>query len=721
LTEGAALPATRLAWDLCVAGRFDEAEDMLREVLSRTPDVVAQTLLAKVYLQRGDAGRALQTAGAALASDPTNTDALYTQGRAHRLLGELPAAEACYRRALELAPDHPDVLTSLGVLLRADGRTEEATACYARALEVNPQHAAAAHNLRQARAVRATELRRLADTALAARRPHDALRALAHALNLAPQDAALHLAAGKLHCASGRPQIGLQHVEAAARLAPASVEAHEIARRICTAAGLYERALHYSERLQTLAPSPDLTVACHLLLPSIQESRHAIRETRERYRRGLDAALAADEPLTVPTPIQSDIPFFIASHPSFYLAYHGENNRELHSRLASMYLKRIPGLAMTAAHCRRPGRRPGRLRIGFISRFLRNHSIGRTTRGLIERLSREHFEVHALRIMPSGEDEVTRVIRAAADRTYDLDPDLERAREEIAALELDVLFYQDIGMEQTSYFLAFARLAKVQCVSYGHPDTTGIPNMDYFVSNDLYEPPGAQEHYSEKLVQLHDLPTLAYYYKPAGPARAPARGRWGFNVDQHLYVCPQTLYKLHPDFDPLMSGILTRDPRAVIVLIEGAFAGFGENLRRRFQSSLAAVAERVRFMPALDYPEFLDLLTVADVVLDTVHFNGMNTSLEAFARGTPVVTWPGTMQRGRHTLAMYRKMRINDAIATDADHYVDIAIKIGTDPGYAQALRQRILERNHVLFEDPRVVEEFEHFFADAVAHADHA
>jgi tetratricopeptide (TPR) repeat protein len=62
---------------------------------------------------------------------------------------------------------------------------------------------------------------------------------------------------------------------------------------------------------------------------------------------------------------------------------------------------------------------------------------------------------------------------------------LERAHTQLGALELDVLFYQDIGMESVSYFLSFARLASVQCVSFGHPNTTGVPNMDYFISNDL--------------------------------------------------------------------------------------------------------------------------------------------------------------------------------------------------------------------------------------------
>jgi predicted O-linked N-acetylglucosamine transferase (SPINDLY family) len=100
-------------------------------------------------------------------------------------------------------------------------------------------------------------------------------------------------------------------------------------------------------------------------------------------------------------------------------------------------------------------------------------------------------------------------------------------------------------------------------------------------------------------------------------------------------------------------------------------------------------------------------------VLDTPHFNGMNSSLQAFAVGAPVVTLPGRLQRGRHTQAMYRKMALEECIATDAEHYIDIAVALGTDRNYAHSLRERILARKHVLFEDPRVIAEFERFFLE--------
>src|SRR5207249_4355624 len=105
----------------------------------------------------------------------------------------------------------------------------------------------------------------------------------------------------------------------------------------------------------------------------------------------------------------------------------------------------------------------------------------------------------------------------------------------------DLLFYADIGMDAISYFLAYARLAPVQCVTWGHPVTTGIPNVDAFLSADVLEPPGAEAHYSERLVRLGRLPT--WYECPIVPAEPAGRAALGLPADATLYVCPQSLFK----------------------------------------------------------------------------------------------------------------------------------------------------------------------------------
>jgi protein O-GlcNAc transferase len=542
------------------------------------------------------------------------------------------------------------------------------------------------------------------------RRFAESLAAHEEALRLAPDSMVIRLSAARLAHSLELQEVSLRHYEDAVRVDPRCYEAVEAARRICVGAGFAERALKYASMARALNPSPAADLSTTLLVPSIASSLDAIREARERYEHGLDAMLA--EPPHLEWPDGS------LGVSAFFLAYHGLNDRELQIKTARLFLAAIPGLAFTAPHCAGARRSGAKIRIGFISRFFAAHSIFSTSVGLIEQLSRERFEVVALRVTPSRDDEATSRIRAAADRTVDLDPDVYRARSQIAALELDILFYQDIGMEPISYFLAFARLAPVQCVSFGHPNTTGIPTIDYFISNDLFEPPQPHAHYSERLALLRNLPTLAYYYKPKLPPLPAARAAFRLPEEANLYVCPQTLFKLHPDFDAILGGVLGRDPKGLVILIAGQFQEFTDRLRARFARTLSAHADRIVFLPFMGFERFMQLLCVADVILDTLHFNGMNSSLQAFAAGTPVVTLPGEFQRGRHTQAMYRKMGILDCIAADPRQYVDIAVRIATDRAQAQTLRQRILAHNHVLFEDPRVVEEFEKFFVEALGDA---
>ena len=136
---------------------------------------------------------------------------------------------------------------------------------------------------------------------------------------------------------------------------------------------------------------------------------------------------------------------------------------------------------------------------------------------------------------------------------------LPAARQAIAGQRLDVLYYADIGMDPVTYSLAFSRLAPVQCVTWGHPVTTGLDTIDYFISMDAAEPEDAAEHYTETLVRLKAL--SVYYYRPEPPASLKDRAAFGLPEECHLYSCPQTLFKLHPEFDDLLGAILRRDPQ----------------------------------------------------------------------------------------------------------------------------------------------------------------
>ena len=603
---------------------------------------------------------------------------------------EHAAAAEHFGKALALQPRAPEIARNLGATLQILGRTQEAIDCYARFLRLAPGTADIHHNLGNA----------LADSGAHA----EAVASYERALQIEPGRVDVRVHLGRTLDEVGEIDRAGTQYEAAVARDPASFDALRSLAGNYADQGRTEEAEACYTRVLSISAEPALRLQSAMLLPVIPASVADIERSRARFESEVDRLSGNPPPPAAP--------LLQGAATNFYLSYHGLPNRSLHAKVAGLYQRVCPSL-----HWRGPGtRRTGRIRVGFISRFLHDHSIGKTTRGLIAKLDRERFETVAIFVAPLREDETTRLIRARSERSVVVPVNLDAARRKIAALELDVLFYQDIGMEPFTYFLAFSRLAPVQCVSFGHPDTTGIPEIDYFVSNDRFEPEGAQAHYSERLFMLRDLGTLAYYYRAGRPATMRRREQFGFPEGTRLYLCPQVLFKLHPAFDPVLGEILRADPAGRVVLIEGRSRNWARLLRERLTRSFPDVAGRVVFLPPQSAADFSSLIAACDVMLDTPHFNGMNTSLEAFAIGTPVVTMPTALQRGRHTAGMYSKMGLGECVARSSDEYVRIALELGRDPERRRHVATQIAARSGVLFEDPRVVSEFERFFAEAVA-----
>jgi predicted O-linked N-acetylglucosamine transferase (SPINDLY family) len=532
---------------------------------------------------------------------------------------------------------------------------------------------------------------------------------LGEAVALAPHEAVFHQQYGAALQKVGRIAKAEEQFQAACRLRPDVAQYWEDLGIVEQALGETQLALDAYRRANALEPSLARRIKQATVVSPIIGSRASIAAERGNIEAAMDGLLA--EP-----GLSRDDPLQLALWPNFYWAYHGESDRNLQVKAAAMYRHLFPSLDYVAARCREPRRVGPRIRVGLASQFFHNHSIGRTSRGLFAQLSREKLEVTAIFLAPAIDDQFSRFIRQHAEHSLDVPRDLAIARKLIEAVELDVLFYQDIGMDPFSYFLAFSRLAPVQCVSFGHPDTTGVPTIDYYISSDMYEAPGSEAHYSERLFCLRDVGNIAYYYRPERAAQPKVRKDFGLSGDYHLYVCPQNLFKLHPDMDELLAAILRRDSLGRLVMIEGRIEHWSELLRRRWAASMPDLIDRIVFLPRMDSQDLVDLVEASDVMLDTRHFNGYNTSLEAFAVGTPVVTWPGEFQRGRHTCGMYRRMGFTELIAKDAVEYIDLAIRLASDAPYRAACSKEILERSAVLFEDVHVVREFERCFETAVA-----
>ncbi len=120
---------------------------------------------------------------------------------------------------------------------------------------------------------------------------------------------------------------------------------------------------------------------------------------------------------------------------------------------------------------------------------------------------------------------------------------------------------------RTSFALAALRLAPVQCAGWGHPVTTGHSTIDAFFTCAAMEPADAAAHYTERLIRL---PGIGTRYAAPAAARRTHRARDSVcRRARRCFLCPQSLFKIHPDNDALFARVLAAVPTAQLVLFEG--------------------------------------------------------------------------------------------------------------------------------------------------------
>ena len=360
-----------------------------------------------------------------------------------------------------------------------------------------------------------------------------------------------------------------------------------------------------------------------------------------------------------------------------------------------------------------------KIRIGFVSALLRECTVGRYFARWLTDLDREHFEV-CVYSLSAGVDAVTTAIAARADRVHAFgggDALPSAIAPVIRSERLDVLVYPELGMGQATFALASMRLAPRQYAAWGHPVTTGHATIDGFLSCAAMEPEGADAHYTEKLIRLPGIGTRFRRQTLPAPIEREA---YSLPRDATLLLCPQSLFKIHPDNDALFARVLIANPRAMLVLFAGRHPAVTDQFMRRFARCFEqhglAIRERTRVLPQLPHDDYLAVNLACDAMLDTMRWSGGQTSVDALDCGLPVVTLPGAMMRGRQSAGMLSLLGLHELIAADADDYVRIATRLCQDVAWRAGLAASIRERNGMLFDDPAPLDALEEFYREAAS-----
>ena len=503
--------------------RMDEAVDLLEKACQMSPrNHVFLVNLGSVYAANRQFDKAAGRFAQAVAAKPGVAESHYNLANARKDLLQTEDAIKSYRKAITLRANYPAAWNNLGALLLNKGDFQEAQGAILRAVNLKPDYSPAHHNLGSLRYLQGRMTDAICSHLEAIRLNPDYVEAykglsVAYAATadyanteacitklreLAPNDTNILLTYASQLMAWGASARAVQLIKDAIALDNTQSDAWvKLGIMEWDRCNFAESRHAYAEALR-LADSFATRILAATCLSPILSAPNAAKNERVAIENNLDALIAEAGNHLLESPLAS-----MQAGANFFLAYNGFDNRVIQQKFAALYETVIPSLNYTARHCmadsasdKLPVRRR---RVGFFSKFIYNHSVATSFGAVVVALSQNpEFEIFLISDTSHDEGRLSKVFSTYGGAHLQVPRKMEAARHVVASLALDVLVFMDIGMDAFSYFLAFSRLAPVQCVLGGHPETTGIKNVDYFLSPGLAEPADSEEHYSETLVRL---------------------------------------------------------------------------------------------------------------------------------------------------------------------------------------------------------------------------
>jgi predicted O-linked N-acetylglucosamine transferase (SPINDLY family) len=330
------------------------------------------------------------------------------------------------------------------------------------------------------------------------------------------------------------------------------------------------------------------------------------------------------------------------------------------------------------------------LRIGFIASTLENHSVGWLSRWFFHYYNRSEFQVFIYNINQHQNQAFNqKFFRDKADVSYYLNNTPAEIADLIRQDEIDILVDLDSLSLSTTYQVMCHKPAPVTVTWLGW-DTSGCPEIDYFIADPYVLPADAEDYYRSKIWRLPQT----YIAIDGFEIEVPTKRRSDYQIpeDAVVYLCTQKSYKHHPDILRLQMQIIKQVSNSYLMV---QLRANPESLIATYQQLTDEVGismEKLRFIQT-DPDEMTHRanLQLADVVLDTFPYNGATTTLETLWMGVPIVTKVGQAFVARNSYAFMKNVGVTEGIAyTDAE-YVDWGVKLGLDLSLRQQVTGKML------------------------------
>lgn len=320
-----------------------------------------------------------------------------------------------------------------------------------------------------------------------------------------------------------------------------------------------------------------------------------------------------------------------------------------------------------------------KIRVGYLSPDFYHHVIGRFLLPILQNHNRDKFEIFAYSNLATPPDEMTDALRRSCDHWRDIAPlSDEKAANQIREDEIDLLIDLTMHMARNRLGVFAQHPAAVQATYLAYPSTTGMPQIDYRLTDPHLDPPGTDAHYVERSLRLDTY----WCYKPPPQAEQPVHLRSGHIV----FGCLNNFRKVSPDVLETWHKILQQLPNSRMILhcAEGSH-------RQTLAEKLCP--QKVQFAGPMSLTDYFQTYSAIDIALDPFPYAGGTTTLDAAYSGVPTVTLAGTTAVGRGGVSINMNLALPDLVAHSPEEYIKIALKFATDRDQLTDLRKTLRQR----------------------------
>lgn len=682
------------------SGELAAAEKALANAVQQAPDSAeAAFMWAQCAVRRNDVHAARARFTALLRQHPGHFRGWLESGHLSRQLGRQKELMHFYRMATQVAPSHWEGWLTLAGALEAADQWDEAAACYHRALPlatkapdgeavpVSRVHALMAKSrLERGDAARALESLRQALGLMRVEKPKPDVNVTA-ALYIDLGDVLMRLGlTDAAHRAFEQASVGTSE-EVLTRLAMQSFhhnlwqEAQAVLKRnvelhpqsavaLWNLAHSYVEAWQMDDALQTLAQAEAIAP---------QPGAKSMRASVAGRLGDVDQALALYRELAEEDGPESAMCSSAAMSSLYSDSLTAVQVAELHRSLfAGLGQGARP--AQSFANAREPGKR---IKLGLLSAdFHHQHPVNIFMQPVLARLDRSQFEVTIYNVGVAHDDQ-TQLARSRADH-WVLATTWTRAQltQGIRGDGIDVLIDLAGHTSHNRLVMLSQRVAPVQVSFLGYPGSTGVPNIDWLLADQVVVPP---EHDALCIERVYRLPHAVFCYAPEATYPFPAYG--AAHAQRPLtFGSFNNVPKLTPHTIELWAKVLARVPSSRLLLKAPSFRDESaiRIFRERFEQQ-GVDASRIEFRGPVGLADMMAEYADVDIALDPVPYNGGTTTLQALWMGVPVVVKEGQNFVSRMGASFMRAAGLPEWVAASDEDYVAIAARTAAD---RQALLQ---------------------------------